>query len=138
MFHHHFHFTHQCSLKLPYSTNHSLAATESVLSAILYFYKLILTSKCLHVLDSHAQDSQLVQLTGHGITGGYQRRQLVDEAVHLVPATLLDLAVSLSVEEEEKDALALHIVAHSVEIYMLQCVKFINHIQRGPYTQSDI
>lgn len=61
-------------------------------------YYLILTSECLHVLDSHAQDGQLVQLPGHGVTGGHQWRQLVNEAVHLVPATLLNLAVSLSAE----------------------------------------
>lgn len=48
------------------------------------------------MLDSHAQDRQLVQLAGHGVAGGHQRRQLVDEAVHLVAATLLNLAVGLS------------------------------------------
>lgn len=49
------------------------------------------------MLDSHAQDRELVQLAGHGVTGGHQGRELVDEAVHLVPPTLLNLAVSLPV-----------------------------------------
>lgn len=62
----------------------------------------MLTSERLHVLHSHAQDRQLVQLAGHGVTGGHQRRQLVDETVHLVPATLLDLAVSLSAERQTR------------------------------------
>lgn len=55
-----------------------------------------LTSQGLHVLHRHAQHRQLVQFAGHGVAGGHQRRQLVDEAVHLVPAPLLNLAVGLS------------------------------------------
>lgn len=55
------------------------------------------------MLHGHAQDRQLVQLAGHGVTGGHQRRQLVDEAVHLVPATLLDLAVRLSAKERKNE-----------------------------------
>lgn len=61
------------------------------------------TSECLHVLDSHAQHRQLVQLARHGVAGGHQRRELVDEAVHLVPATLLYLAVSFPAEGEALD-----------------------------------
>lgn len=59
------------------------------------------TSERLHVLHGHAQHRQLVQLAGHGVAGGHQGGQLVDEAVHLVPAPLLDLAVRLSVEGEK-------------------------------------
>jgi len=47
------------------------------------------------VLHGHAQDGQLVQLAGHGVAGGHQRRELVDEAVHLVPPPLLDLTMGL-------------------------------------------
>ena len=60
-------------------------------------YQGLLTSEGLHVLDGHAQHRQLVQFAGHGVAGGHQRGQLVDEAVHFVPAPLLDLTVSLSV-----------------------------------------
>lgn len=52
------------------------------------------------MLHGHAQHRQLVQLARHGVTGGHQRRQLVDEAVHLVPPALLDLAVGLSAAAE--------------------------------------
>lgn len=54
-----------------------------------------LTAKCFHVLDSHPEHGELVQLAGHGVARGHQRGQLVDETVHLIPAPLLDLAVSL-------------------------------------------
>lgn len=54
-----------------------------------------LTTKCFHVLDSHPEHGELVQLAGHGVACGHQRGQLVNEAVHLIPAPLLDLAVSL-------------------------------------------
>lgn len=54
-----------------------------------------LTTKCFHVLDSHPEHGELVQLAGHGVARGHQRGQLVNEAVHLIPAPLLDLAVSL-------------------------------------------
>lgn len=54
-----------------------------------------LTTKCFHVLDSHPEHGELVQLAGHGVARGHQRGQLVYETVHLIPAPLLDLAVSL-------------------------------------------
>lgn len=65
--------------------------------------QLILTSERLHVLDSHPEDCQFIQLAGHGIAGGHQWRQLIDEAVHLVSATFLNLAMSLSVQEKTSD-----------------------------------
>lgn len=54
------------------------------------------------MLDSHAQHGQLVQLAGHGVAGGHQRGQLVDEAVHLVPPPLLNLTVSLPGEGDRR------------------------------------
>lgn len=54
-----------------------------------------LTTKCFHVLDSHPEHGELVQLAGHGVARRHQRGQLVDETVHLIPPPLLDLTVSL-------------------------------------------
>lgn len=54
------------------------------------------------MLYSHPQHRQFVQFAGHGVAGGDQRRQLIDETVHFISAPLLNLTVGFSVEEQEK------------------------------------
>lgn len=47
------------------------------------------------MLHGLSQDSQLVELLGHVLTGRDHGRQLLDEVVHLIPPSFLDLAVRL-------------------------------------------
>lgn len=61
----------------------------------------VLTFKRFEVLDCQAQYSQLVQLARHGVTGGDHARQLIDQIVHLVPPSLLNLTVRLPNDGKE-------------------------------------
>lgn len=72
-----------------------------VLSCHRFIHFVHCTFKWFKVLHSHAEDSQLVQLTGQGAAGGYHGGQLVNEVVHLVSPPLLDLAVRFSTKGME-------------------------------------
>lgn len=60
------------------------------------------TPQGLHVLNRHSEDRQLVQLSTHGTAHRHHPGQLGDISVHIVSASLLNLAVVLP-ERKEKN-----------------------------------
>lgn len=50
------------------------------------------------MLHGHSEHSQFVKLTRYGVTGGDHGRQFVNEVVHFVPSSFLNLAVWFPVE----------------------------------------
>lgn len=53
------------------------------------------TSEGFQVMHGLPQHSEFVQLSGHGLAGRDHGRQLVNQIVHLIPPSLLNLAVRL-------------------------------------------
>lgn len=57
------------------------------------------------MLDGHAQHGELIQPAGHRVARRDHGRQLIDQAVHLVPSAFLNLAVGLPERSKVKSSL---------------------------------
>lgn len=54
------------------------------------------TFERFEVLNGHSKNSELVQFPGHGVTGRDHCRQLVNQVVHFVPPSFLNLTMRFS------------------------------------------